>query len=785
VPKYMLSSLITGAIILSSSITATSPLLSATETQSFTKNQSEGTTVFEPWISQEYTKPEIRRYLSAFYDTDNDHIFNFQDKCPLEEETKNGYNDVDGCPDLSLEQLVARGNAWTDFDELKNISSPVRATIDGPKISLTNAGDGNISAFIIKIKQDNSTALQLPASLKSNWSLEQMTDDTFMIFPKAWADKEAATKAEDMLVRPDQSIELIATWGNLSALHSNSTLTVSPSNRDETSDEILEVFALPTPPVHGPGDGGSIHPIGIRILEDYPLTPHETVSLEGSTLNLDPSQGILLFVTGPTGFPLVPYFPMPIIREADGTFSLPIDITDSPFFYMLSEQELTGTYTVFVQQGDLQASADFEIIFPQIQLHTDRPNYQPDISVTITAFVSGTSSRSTEFRMGVFPPTSDNLIYFDTLRPDAGGRASVTLPSQIFRECGQYEVMAALQYGTESFSQFFTYTINCPPGGGPALIGCHWRAGEPPPDCIGEREPEKKVRAPDGQEYPVLTNVDEDGNAIEIRYVSGVRRIIGDDEYPPACRGPTTGLYQEGVDWQVTPDTTTMGLSHKWKMPNINALTASKAGIYYNPVNFHYKGMDPGVAPFYYFFQVSFGVGNNGVANGWLMTALYLDGQMNRRYETIELRGIPIIPGTTYKVDAVLTKPPLSSVPAFEVQITPQGGRGYIKSFPLAYQPGIGTQENIEKLRTYTDQYVESEGTATSDIAAYNHTPRLKRLSGNTITEDRTGITGFSDFDDFLRRTTKYRTMDILSPSPPSTSPYYDHLDCTSWTYPP
>jgi len=60
-----------------------------------------------------------------------------------------------------------------------------------------------------------------------------------------------------------------------------------------------------------------------------------------------------------------------------------------------------------------------------------------------------------------------------------------------------------------------------------------------------------------------LRSVDDEGKPLNIKYEDGVESLTN-DKNPPACRGPSTGLYQEGGTWTTTSNSQTIGYSELW-----------------------------------------------------------------------------------------------------------------------------------------------------------------------------------------------------------------------------
>lgn len=301
----------------------------------------------------------------------------------------------------------------------------------------------------------------------------------------------------------------------------------------------------------------------------------------------------------------------------------------------------------------------------------------------------------------------------------------------------------------------------------------------PTTPVAGMSIPQNGLATPDGGYVTIPHPVDENGKPIHVQYQVG-KQNMPTGNIVPACRGPTAGLYQEGSNWNIGSNTQVMGTSEQWNMPTGTLTSGSSVGIYYNPVNFYYKGGNPNnVYPFYDFFQVDYGIGNNlSDGTGWDLTYSYVDHNGVRQYPYIKMSSITNSPGSTYRVDAMLQPSPLSNPPAYVVQVT-LGGNAWISSVPLGYVPNLGTA-NINTFQSYQDQYLVSTGGSSNYLSDTNSSPQLIKDVSNSVVFDSTLVTGMTSFDG---SNPHYggNTHDVLTPSPWNTKPYNDLQECSSW----
>jgi hypothetical protein len=124
-------------------------------------------------------------------------------------------------------------------------------------------------------------------------------------------------------------------------------------------------------------------------------------------------------------------------------------------------------------------------------------------------------------------------------------------------------------------------------------------------------------------------------------------------------------------------------------------------------------------------------------------------------------------------------------LPDYVVQIT-VGGESWIARQHLEYNPhiGTGTPNNINHFSTFIDEYIEGPGSVTSGITDYNSNQGVIKLEGTTRVKDLSYVPGPRPFPSQPRVNGEYSTYDILSTSPPNTTPYRNVPDCLSWPLP-
>ncbi len=285
--------------------------------------------------------------------------------------------------------------------------------------------------------------------------------------------------------------------------------------------------------------------------------------------------------------------------------------------------------------------------------------------------------------------------------------------------------------------------------------------------------PKNAINTPDGGYVTIPRTMDESGKNLNVKYYVGVENFtkIGPNSTGfPACRGPSTGLYQEGADWTTTANAQTIGYEDSWTMPSSGTISGSN-GFYYNPVNFQY----PISSPNYDFFQVDWGVGS-GVVDNWIMTYSYIDSHGVRQYPYTALSSVPNSYGSTYKVDAMVEPYPLANPSAYVVQVT-VGGTGYVYSHALGYTPSL---DSVYHFQSYQDQWTTGTGSYYygADTSA---SPKVVKDSSGTLTYDGTLVTGKTQWDTLNTAATPSSTRDILSPSSISSTSFSDPLDCNTW----
>lgn len=287
---------------------------------------------------------------------------------------------------------------------------------------------------------------------------------------------------------------------------------------------------------------------------------------------------------------------------------------------------------------------------------------------------------------------------------------------------------------------------------------------------LGIPLPANAIATPEGG-YVTVNHTDDNGNPLHVQYAEGEKTVAKEGDVVPACRGPSVGLYQEGVNsWTVSSTSDQVGFSDNWTMPT-GGLTGTSVGIYYNPVNFHY----PATGTNYDFFQTTFGIGNNlSLGSGWKMVYSWVAVNGTRMYGATSMSSVTVSGGSTYRIDATLQPFPLANPSAYVVQVS-KGANSWIYSQPLGYTPSTGSVTNFQ---SYQDQWLKSSGTASlsSDTVG---TPKLARLVSGSLTFDGTKVTNKVTADT-LSAVTASQTRDILSPSSINATALNDVRDCSS-----
>lgn len=293
---------------------------------------------------------------------------------------------------------------------------------------------------------------------------------------------------------------------------------------------------------------------------------------------------------------------------------------------------------------------------------------------------------------------------------------------------------------------------------------------EPTTPRPGFPVPANAIATPDGGYVTIPRMTDDDGKPLNIKYEAGIKGTGGD--IVPACRGPSTGLYQEGANWATTSNSQTIGYEETWQMPT-GSVTGNNVGFFYNPVNFWY----PASGTNYDFFQVDFGIGNNlGSRTGWIMTYSYVDSNGVRQYPFTTIPAT-ISAGSNYKVDAMLQPYPLANPSSYVVQIT-LGSNSWLYSQPLGYTPSLGS---VYSFQSYQDQWLLSSGSSTLSADSNSSPKVIKDVSGSLV-YDSTLVTGKTQWDTLNTSATTSQTRDILSPSSSGTTSFTDPRECSTFS---
>ena len=192
--------------------------------------------------------------------------------------------------------------------------------------------------------------------------------------------------------------------------------------------------------------------------------------------------------------------------------------------------------------------------------------------------------------------------------------------------------------------------------------------------------------------------------------------------WPVDCReSPDMGyLNQEGWDWAIPHGLNTTvsdrtnhgntivtkanstGFVVQWMMPR-GLIVGYEAGVYYNPVNFYQNVPSDTSNQKYMFYQVDYGVGKLlGNRQGLVLT---FEPGGSEYYSFIQLKEVPIMPGSKYWITGVLEPTPLANPPAYVVQIV-QGTHSWI------YKTGIDEinprTSPVYKFQSFQDQWISS-----------------------------------------------------------------------------
>ena len=289
------------------------------------------------------------------------------------------------------------------------------------------------------------------------------------------------------------------------------------------------------------------------------------------------------------------------------------------------------------------------------------------------------------------------------------------------------------------------------------------------------------VEGPNGEEIPIVPVFDEDGNQLPITYVDGPVMQLTNEDKPPACMGRESGLQQEGVDWDYYEDSDAIGASVKWTAPSdLNGVISSGYGIWYNPINFYYG--TAGLNGPSDFFQVDFGVGDVGV-NGFAMTYLKYGSE---DYKTKSLPTIPAQAGATYIIDAFLRNIPNTTTSEFVVQITLEGVKGWVATYPLEFPIRVGTGY-INNFQSFNDEYIFAGGTASENVGDRTSEFALILQSGTSRARFLDGVFTLipSETEDLRGDPVSISTFDIFSPEVDVINGrigYLNRIDCPVWS---
>jgi len=199
-------------------------------------------------------------------------------------------------------------------------------------------------------------------------------------------------------------------------------------------------------------------------------------------------------------------------------------------------------------------------------------------------------------------------------------------------------------------------------------------------------------------------------------------RLCVPSTWPVDCTDPSDArhLNQEGWTWSIPPSYTTTtndrtnhgtnivtkanstGFVVQWIMPG-GSITGYHAGVYYNPVNFYQNVPSDTTGHKYMFYQVDYGIGKVlGNRQGWFMT---FEAGGSGDYPFIQLKEVPVLPGSKYWISGVLEPLPLANPPAYVVQIV-QGTHSWVyKTRINEIQPRTSP---VYKFLSFQDQWIST-----------------------------------------------------------------------------
>ena len=199
-------------------------------------------------------------------------------------------------------------------------------------------------------------------------------------------------------------------------------------------------------------------------------------------------------------------------------------------------------------------------------------------------------------------------------------------------------------------------------------------------------------------------------------------RLCVPNTWPADCSASADmgNLNQEGWDWAIPHGLNTTlsdrtnhgattvtkanstGFVVQWMMPR-GLIVGYEAAVFYNPINFYQNVPSDTAGQKYMFYQVDYGIGKLlGNRQGLIMT---FEPGGGGPYGFIQLKEVPVMPGSKYWITGVLEPAPLANPPAYIVQIV-QGTHSWI------YKRGIDEIEPrtspVYKFQSFQDQWISS-----------------------------------------------------------------------------
>jgi hypothetical protein len=199
-------------------------------------------------------------------------------------------------------------------------------------------------------------------------------------------------------------------------------------------------------------------------------------------------------------------------------------------------------------------------------------------------------------------------------------------------------------------------------------------------------------------------------------------RLCVPNTWPADCKDSADlrKLNQEGWNWSIPHGiNTTMsdrtnhgsnivtkanstGFVVQWMMPR-GLIVGYDAGVFYNPVNFYQNVPSDTSNQKYMFYQVDYGIGKLlGNRQGLVLT---FEPGGSKYYSFIQLKEVPIMPGSKYWITGVLEPASLANPPAYVVQIV-QGTHSWIYKTRI---DDINPKTSpVYKFLSFQDQWISS-----------------------------------------------------------------------------